>query len=762
MNSKNSLFVGTRVVALSLAFASLVRAQNTAATTNPAPTSDVVELSPFTVNTSSDLGYVAENTLAGSRLNTRLRDTASSVSVFTKEFLDDAAITDIRELVVFSVNGEMDTNSQGASSEQNRIIGGHALYAGIQIRGLIASFGMDYFTSITPTDPYRVGRYEDSRGPNSILFGIGAPGGLINQSSKVAETHRHTAQIRYGMGSWSRSRLEADANRVLIKDKLAVSIAALDQENGGWRAFDFQDKERIFGSITYRPFRALTITAMGETGRDITAVVRSFADAEQVLAWYDNREAFGVNAVTLVPNNANPTVAQQALGIVGRDGNRTGNNRRAIFIENDSTVFDAIGTYLSGSYNTASVRAPDGTPGVLGSVLKIYDPSFYPLDANAVGPGMYRNQSLTNYTFTADWQPARNLIFNLGHNYQQTEAVVNLMNGNNPILRGEVNRTLGVAGPANPYAGQLYFDGTWTRDIHYGDSRETRLSASYTLDTKSKWFGRHRLAGLISRSDINDRRANSWMVLAGRPFNAEASNPNNRLTVRNYITEGDHGTYRAGDWRKVPARVNFGGREFDVAYANVPGEGADNGGMIQKMDSKLAAVQSYFFGGKLVTTFGYRDDKVRNTQLGYFEDPIRGDVVDMDRSKGTVNRMVGETRTAGVVYHVFDWLSVIANKSSNVGIPPLARTVFPEGRLAPLSTGKGEDYGLGFDLLEGRLHARAVYFKGSEKGRVTAPVAAALRDRNIRVMDAFAEALVGPGRPFSQSAWQELDDQYTP
>jgi outer membrane receptor for ferric coprogen and ferric-rhodotorulic acid len=136
--------------------------------------------------------------------------------------------------------------------------------------------------------------------------------------------------------------------------------------------------------------------------------------------------------------------------------------------------------------------------------------------------------------------------------------------------------------------------------------------------------------------------------------------------------------------------------------------------------------------------------------------------VDMDRSKGTINHMVGETRTAGVVYHVFDWLSVIANKSSNVGIPPLARTVFPEGRLAPLSTGKGEDYGLGLDLLEGRLHARAVYFKGSEKGRVTAPVAAALRDRNIRVMDAFAEALVGPGRPFSQSAWQELDDQYTP
>ncbi|MES2697099.1 MAG: TonB-dependent receptor plug domain-containing protein [Verrucomicrobiota bacterium] len=732
----------------------------------PAPASEVkpevIELSPFLVNTSSDLGYVAENTLAGSRLNTKLRDTASSVSVFTKEFLDDAAITDIRELVEYSVNSEMDTNSQGASSEQNRIIGGHALYSGIQIRGLIASFGMDYFTSITPSDPYRVGRYEDSRGPNSILFGIGSPGGLLNQSSKIAETHRNSANIRYGTGKWSRSRLEVDGNYVLLKDKLAVSIAALDQENGGWRAFDFQDKERIFGSITYKPLRSLTITAMGEKGRDINAVIRSFSEVEQVLAWYDNRQALGVNAVTLVPNNALPTVAQQALGINTRDGNRTGLNRRAIFIENDGVVFDAIGTYLSGSYNTNTARAPDGTPGVTTTALRIYDPGFFPLNGNAAGPGMNRNQTLKNYTFTVDWQPTKNLIFNLGHNFQETEAVVNLMNGNNPILRGEVNRTLGVGGANNPYAGRLYFDGAWTRDIHFGDSRETRLSASYTLDTKSKWWGLHRLAGSASRTNVRDERANSWLVLAGKPFNAVASNANNRLTTRYYITEGDYGTYRTGDWRALPSAVNFGGQNYNLAYANVEAGGADNGGMKQEMDSLMGAVQSFFFKGKLVTTFGYREDKVDNLQLGYYDDPIRGDVVDRNPSKATLNKMVGQTRTAGLVYHVTDWVSLIANKSSNVGIPPLARTVFPDGNLAPLSKGQGEDYGIGLDLLEGKLNARFVYFKGSEQGRVTAPVANLLRDRNIRVMDAFATVLVGAGRPFAQSEWDALRKTYTP
>jgi iron complex outermembrane receptor protein len=723
---------------------------------------EIVELSPFTVNTSSDLGYVAENTLAGSRLNTKLRDTASSVSVFTKEFLDDLAITDLTQLMEYTVNGEMDTNSQGASSEQNRIIGGHALTAGIQIRGLVAGQGMDYFPSITPGDPYRVGRYEDSRGPNSILFGIGSPGGLLNQSSKIAETHRNTANLRYTGGSWSRHRSELDVNRVLIKNQLAFSLAALDQNNGGWRAFDFQDKRRVFGSVTYRPLRTLTITAMGETGRDKTAVVRSFSEIEQVLAWYDNRQARGADAVTFVPALVAPTAAQQALGVTARDGTRGGQNRRATFIENDGTIFDAIGVFLTGSYNSAAVRAPDGTPGITSGVFRIYDPKFYPLNGNAAGPGMNRDQDLRNYTIIADWQPAKNLILNLAQNYQRTNAVVNLMNGNSPVLRGEANRTLGIGGPANPYAGRMYFDGNWTRDIHYGDSRESRLSASYALDTKSKWFGTHRLAASLSRTAVTDIRANSWLVLAGRPYNADPSNVNNRVNVRNYLTEGNYGTYRVGDWRSLPATINFDGRTFSTAYANVAAGGADNGGMKQQIDSTLGALQSYWWSDRLVTTFGYRKDKAENNQLGYRTDPIQGEVTDRDPSKGSIVNLLGQTRTAGLVFHVTDWLSFIANKSSNVGVPPLARTTFPEGKLAPLSQGRGEDYGLGLDLLDGKLNARFVYFTGSERGRVTAPVAGTLAGANVRVMDAFAGVLVGNGLPFSAAQWSPLYKTYTP
>ena len=58
----------------------------------PAPSSsgaslvdEFIELSSFVVAGRADEGYVASNTLAGSRLNTSLRDVASPLEVFTKD-----------------------------------------------------------------------------------------------------------------------------------------------------------------------------------------------------------------------------------------------------------------------------------------------------------------------------------------------------------------------------------------------------------------------------------------------------------------------------------------------------------------------------------------------------------------------------------------------------------------------------------------------------------------------------------------------------
>lgn len=723
---------------------------------------DTVVLSPFTVETDNDTGYFAENTLAGSRLNSSLRDTAASVSVFTREFLDDVAITDISELVRYSVNTEINTSeSQNSSNEQNAFVNAQNITTPILIRGLQASMGLDYFTSITPTDPYRVGRYEDSRGPNSILFGVGSPGGLLNQSSKTASVARDRAQIRYSTGSRDRNRSEIDVNKVLRKGRLAMSLAGLHQENGGWRTHDFQDKDRVFGTVTFRPVRTLTLTAMGEKGRDFGAVIRTTGDTDQVLAWYDNREAFGIDAVTFVPTTALPTAAMQAVGVTSRDGTRGGQVRRAIFIENDGTVFNAAGTYLTGSYNNAVVRAPDGTPGETASVLRLNDPSFYPRELNAAGPGMNRRQSLSNYTLSADWQITPRLTVNLAHNYQETTAEVTLMTGTEPTLRGDPNRTLGIGGPANPYAGRLYFDGNWRHDVHDASVRETRIAVSYTLEPKWKWLGRHRVAAMAAHTEQLSVRAISWLALAGRPFNAVPNNVNNRLTVRNYLTEGDFSTYRVGDYRKLPATVDFDGRTYGLVWANEVA-GANNSGGQQETDSLLGVIQSRLLDDRLVVTAGYREDRVSILEFGYYNHPDIGDIVDRDPSKGQSTEATGRTGTLGAVYHLMPWLSLVGNHSSNTGTPSLTRKIFPDGDLAPPSEGKGSDIGVNLDLFGGKLSAKIVYFTSQEHGRISVVGLGAAPERNMRVMDAFGSVLVGAGRPYTESAWSEIYRGLTP
>jgi iron complex outermembrane receptor protein len=75
-----------------------------AAKTVTAANEPVVELSPFTVTSTNDRGYRAENTLAGSRLDSSLKDTPGVLDVLTKDFLDDLGATTLEQALAFSTN----------------------------------------------------------------------------------------------------------------------------------------------------------------------------------------------------------------------------------------------------------------------------------------------------------------------------------------------------------------------------------------------------------------------------------------------------------------------------------------------------------------------------------------------------------------------------------------------------------------------------------------------------------------------------------
>ena len=87
-----------RLLGLTALLAGSLSAQTTAP--NPSSSSsptetpdDVITLSPFVVSATQDTGYQASSTLAGTRLSTPVKDLGASISIYTRDFLNDIGAT---------------------------------------------------------------------------------------------------------------------------------------------------------------------------------------------------------------------------------------------------------------------------------------------------------------------------------------------------------------------------------------------------------------------------------------------------------------------------------------------------------------------------------------------------------------------------------------------------------------------------------------------------------------------------------------------
>jgi outer membrane receptor protein involved in Fe transport len=142
--------------------------------------SELTRLSPFVVTTSGDIGYLAQNSVAGSRLNTKLSELAAPTTAFTQEFLEDVAATSVDDLYVYMANTQV-TYYEDASAS----VAGDRKSA--TIRGLPGGRNsINFFPSDLKMDSFNTERIDFSRGANSILFGMGSPGGIVNVSTRRA------------------------------------------------------------------------------------------------------------------------------------------------------------------------------------------------------------------------------------------------------------------------------------------------------------------------------------------------------------------------------------------------------------------------------------------------------------------------------------------------------------------------------------------------------------------------------------------------
>jgi len=227
----------------------------------PAIPEETIELSPFVVDASEDGdGYIARSTLAGARVRTDLRDVASSISVVTAQFLRDTGATNNQTLLQYTTNTEVGgiygnyagvggTFIDGANESNNFLKPNN----NTRVRGLdSADNTRDYFQTDIPWDAFNVGRVDLQRGPNSILFGIGSPAGIINSSVNAAG-FRDEGKFENRLGSFGTLRNSLDFNHVFLKDELALRVAGLDDNTKYRQEFAYNHDQRLFGALRWDP-----------------------------------------------------------------------------------------------------------------------------------------------------------------------------------------------------------------------------------------------------------------------------------------------------------------------------------------------------------------------------------------------------------------------------------------------------------------------------------------------------------------------------
>ncbi|MFM9092289.1 MAG: hypothetical protein ACKOUK_11205, partial [Verrucomicrobiota bacterium] len=672
----------------------------------PGSAGEAILLSPFTVSTSADVGYLARSTLGGTRLNTSLRDVASQVSVMTPEFLAEVAATTLEDAYRYSLNVENLSEWQSSSTNNGDFNSGTINNATSRTRGLGKSTeSHDFFTTAFPLDTFNSERFTLTSGPNAILFGLGSPAGLTDTTFKRARPDRAFASLGLRTDDEKSLRMTADFNLPLRPGVAAVRVALLDEDANQFRRPAGERTRRHFAALTVNPFARTQVRAWVE---DITIdriPMRNTLVRDLVTPW--------VNAGRPLFNNFGLTTPAQVTARIAANGQTALFQRRA----NNGAQY-AIGQLAGAPFigfwaNTVETRGPDAALAAPDTnlVQTLRDPTVFPWKVAVNGNGTRLWQDGWIAGAAVEQRLFRSLHLEFAWNRERNTLAFHDFARGAPAVQADANLYLADGVTPNPNAGRYFLTHTQARaNASFGEREGLRLMASheFTPSRGAGWLGHHRVAGLLSRdttlsADAQGRHLtviNNTALTTGTP-ETQLRNANRALQVRAYVDDprapGNAGIH----WVNLPwdaFRNTTLPDGSEVATIRNP-YGATNPGEIDKdrVSTAMGVLQSTWLGGRLVTTLGWRHDNVKEVGaitplLGPGNAPYMTNTEYARRLPGYDTFDHGNTRTLGVVVHPLRWLSLHYSRSNSFSPGALGHN--PDGGLIPGAHGEGRDYGL--------------------------------------------------------------------
>lgn len=211
---------------------------------------EVATLSAITVSARGDGmtehsgSYTTGSTSTATRLVLSLRETPQSLTVVTRQKIDDFALTDMND--VLESTSSVVVASQGADGA-NFFSRGFGLQ--MQYEGMSNPVGIGESNSNPSPDSAFIDHVEILQGAAGLLSGAGQPGGTVNLVRK-----RPTAAGQMSWealaGSWDRRRLVGDVSGPLLESgRLRARLVALWDESDSFMDYAYDRKKGVYGVI---------------------------------------------------------------------------------------------------------------------------------------------------------------------------------------------------------------------------------------------------------------------------------------------------------------------------------------------------------------------------------------------------------------------------------------------------------------------------------------------------------------------------------
>ncbi|MDB6169578.1 MAG: hypothetical protein JWM88_2442 [Verrucomicrobia bacterium] len=220
------------------------------ATETPAgPARDVTLMSAFNVNSSRDFGYLKTNAMTATRIGMEIQKVPMNLSVVSREFIDDTNSRSLMDLLRYNAASSGDTRYAMRRPGNEATPQGGFTMRGYPVNTLMRN-GIFRYISYNLDNVERV---EIVKGPASVFFGQGYPGGVINYITKQPSFVAIPSTFRYSVNDNGGDRITADIN-TLFSRRAAFRVSAGWEDNTGERRYEFRKNFNVTPSLTVLPF----------------------------------------------------------------------------------------------------------------------------------------------------------------------------------------------------------------------------------------------------------------------------------------------------------------------------------------------------------------------------------------------------------------------------------------------------------------------------------------------------------------------------